>query len=346
MTGPTTLPAPRTPDPMSAPALRWGILAPGGIAAKMAIAMARHTRQQIVAVGSRSLDRAQAFAAEFGVARAYGSYEDLVADPQVQAVYVASPHSEHAAHALLAIMAGKHVLVEKAFTRNRGEAAHVVATAKAAGVLALEAMWTRYLPRMDVVRRVVDDGLLGDVLTVQADHGQALLHVPRLVQPELAGGALLDLGIYPVSFAAFVLGLPREVRAAGQLTDAGVDAQDVIALSGFAAHPGAMADLHTTMLATTPTRAVIAGTAARLELDGPFYHPGRVRLVAPDGAWVEDAPAAIAGPEGMCYEAAHLARLVADGASDSPLLPMGESVAIMGVLDQIREQVGVAYPGE
>jgi len=346
MTDLTTLPLPRTPDPASAPPLRWGILAPGGIATKMVTALQRHTRQEVVAVGSRTLDRAQAFADRFGIPQAYGSYEALVADPAVQAVYIASPHSEHAAQALLAIEAGKHVLIEKAYTRNRAEAERVVAAAKAARLIALEAMWTRFTPRHDVVRQVIEDGRLGDLVSVFADHGQMLTHVPRMVRPDLAGGALLDLGIYPVSFAIGVLGLPGQVRAAGKLTPAGVDIQDGILLGDFAAHPAAMAILHTTFEALTPTAAVIAGTAGRLELDPPFYHPGQVRLVRPDGTVALSVEPAILGPEGLCFEAAHLAQLVADGQTDSPLLPMDESVAIMGVLDQIRAQVGVVYPGE
>jgi len=346
MTELEALPLARTPDPMAAPPLRWGILAPGGIARRMVNALHLHTRQQVVAVGSRDLARAQALAGDLGIDRAYGSYEELVADPDVQAVYVASPHSGHAAHALLAIEAGKPVLVEKAFTRNRAEAERVVAAARAHGVALLEAMWTRFLPRTDVVRQLLADGALGDVLTLQADHGQSLLHVPRMVRPDLAGGALLDLGIYPVSYAVFALGLPGTVRASGELTDAGVDLQDVIALGGFAGHPQAMADLFTGMGAVTPTSASIAGTNARIELDGAFYTPGQVRLVGPGGTVSVSAPAPIEGHEGLCYEAVHFAQMVADGRLESDLLPLDESVAIMGLLDEIRAQVGVVYPGE
>ena len=157
----TSLPAPRTPDPRSAPAIRWGVLAPGGIARDWTAALHATTASRVVAVGSRSLDRARAFADEFGVERVHGDYVDLVEDDSIDAVYVASPHSHHHAHALLAINEGKHVLVEKAFTRNADEANEVIETAADAEVLVMEAMWTRFLPHLDVVRQCLHDGVLG-----------------------------------------------------------------------------------------------------------------------------------------------------------------------------------------
>jgi predicted dehydrogenase len=222
-----TLPAPRTPDPMEAPPVRWGILGPGNIAHAFATALREGTRQEVVAVGSRSAQRARDFADEFGVPTAYGTYAELVADPDVDVVYVASPHSEHRDHALLALEAGKAVLVEKAFTRNAAEAREVLDAATERGLFAMEAMWSRFLPHMDVVRQAVESGLLGDVLTVMADHGQ-LLHPDgpeRLSSPHLAGGSLLDLGVYPLSFTSMVLGPFASVTAVGHLTDQGVDAQ-------------------------------------------------------------------------------------------------------------------------
>src|SRR6188472_1270908 len=193
---PTSLPAPRIPDPAQAPPLRWGILAPGGIARAFADALRKHTRQELVAVGSRSKERADAFASTFDIPKAYSDYQALVADPDVDVVYVASPHSEHRDQALLVIEAGKHVLVEKAFTRNAAEAGEVIAAARAAGVALMEAMWTRFLPGI---------GVLGRVTTLMADHGQYFDFEPRhrLYNPDLAGGALLDLGVYPVSFTSF-----------------------------------------------------------------------------------------------------------------------------------------------
>ena len=334
-----TLPAPRTPDPAAAPPLRWGVLAPGGIANAFVDALGRHTRQRVVAVGSRSLDRARACAQRWDAVRAHGQYEALVSDPEVDVVYVASPHSHHREHALLAIAAGKHVLVEKAFTRTADQAREVVDAARAAGVACVEAMWTRFLPRTDIVRQVLADGVIGEVEAFAGDHGQWFPFDPasRLFAPELAGGALLDLGVYPVSYASFVLGTPTRVTARGTLAPTGVDRQ----VSAVLEHAsGAMALVHTTLAARTPTTASISGSEARLELDGDFYAPGTVRLVTRDGEVVESPRPAIEGHAGLCHEAAHLAQLVADGATESPLLPLDETLAIMGTLDEVRRQVG------
>jgi predicted dehydrogenase len=338
------LPAPRTPDPMDAPPLRWGILAPGGIAHSMASALRARTRQQVQAVGSRSLERAEAFAREFGAPAAYGSYAELVAAPDVDVIYVASPHSEHHEHALQAIRAGKHVLVEKAFTRNHREALEVVQTARGSGVFAMEAMWTRFLPHIDVVRQALETGLLGNVHLVLADHGQPL-HPGgprRLSDPELAGGALLDLGVYPLSFASFVLGNLASVSATGSLTGLGVDAQESITVTGDS---GALGILGATMLAKTPTSASICGTKARLELEGEFYQATTVRLVAPDGT-VLDTYQPDEAEHGLHFEAVEVARRVAAGEHESPLMPLDETLRIMAAMDQVRAQLGVRYAGE
>ncbi len=344
----TILPSSRVPDPAEAPPLNWGIIAPGGIARRFASALRASTRQRLVAVGSRSLERGRAFADDFGVPTVHGSYAELVADPAVQAVYIASPHSEHAEQALLAIEAGKHVLVEKAFTRNAKEARRVVAAARKAQVALMEAMWTRFLPRTDIVRQLLADGALGTLETVIADHGQLLPadRVPRLHLPELAGGALLDLGIYPISFAALALGLPGAVLAAGSHTETGVDRQVAAQLTRFADHPEAQALVSCTLAARTPTTASISGSLGRIELDGDFYAPGRVRLVDPSGVSITSEPPELVGHQGLAYEAAHFAQLVADGFTESPRLPLDETVAIMEVLDEIRSQVRVRFPGE
>lgn len=332
---------------MSAPPLRWGILAPGRIANAFVRSVAAHTRQQVVACGSRSIERAETFARGHGIARAHGSYEALLADTEVDAVYVASPHSAHAEHALAAVAAGKHVLVEKPFARNATEASEVVAAARASGVTLMEAMWTRFLPHVDVVRQALADGLLGEVETVIADHGQRMEFDPagRLFDPALAGGALLDLGVYPVSFASFVLGTPGHVSATGTLTPTGVDRQASAVLSGYRGS-AAQAVVTTTLAARTPTVASVSGTEARLEIPGAFYTPQQVRLVTRDGEAVVGELPPVHGPEGLCYQAAHFAGLVAEGVAESPLLPLDETVSVMATLDEIRAQVGVRYPGE
>jgi len=327
--------------------MRWGILAPGIISDRMVDALRNHTQQQVVAVGSRDLGRAQAFAAAKGIPNAYGSYEQLVSDPNVDIIYVASPHSEHAAHAILALSAGKAALVEKAFTRNWAEASQVVATARAVGRPVMEAIMTRQTPLLDIVRQLVDNGDLGMVDTILADHGQNLTTVPRLVQPELAGGALLDLGIYCLQLAIFLGGLPSRVVAVGGLTSTGVDAHMSIACDGFARLPSALASLQTTILSLTPTVATIAGSEARVDLAGPFTTGGvAMRYISRNGQALEFPRPPIFGPSTLCHEAAHFAQLVADGRMDSPVMPADESVAIMRLMDEIRSQVGVVYPGE
>jgi predicted dehydrogenase len=340
----TTLPPTRIPDPSDAPAIRWGVLAPGNIARDWTAALHARTSSRVVAVGSRSLERAQIFAAEFGVERSHGSYESLVGDSEVDAIYVASPHSEHADHALLALGAGKPVLVEKAFTRNAAEAAGVIEMARRQRLLAVEAMWTRFLPHIDVVRRCLEDQLLGEVVAVEADHGQLLYPFgpQRLADPALAGGALLDLAIYPISFAHLVLGEFTTVSATGTLAETGVDASETVAVLG---PQGAIATLSSTMLAKTPCSAAISGTAARLEIDGWFYQPNTVRLFDREDREIDryESPNR---EHGLAYEAAEFARLLADGKTESDLLPLDETLRIMSVLDGIRAQLGVRFPDE
>ncbi len=342
---PSVLPDSRVPDPMAAPPMRWGVIGTGGIAQAFIAALHRHTRQRVVAVGSRTPERAAAFAQSSGVPRGHGSYEALVSDAQVDAVYVASPHSEHRDHALLAIAAGRPVLVEKSFTRNASEAREVIAAARSAGLLVMEAMWTRFLPQTDVIRQLIADDVFGEIRTVIADHGQYFVPDPqhRLFAPELAGGALLDLGIYPVSFAHFVLGAPEHIDAVGELTATGVDAQVSAILRTGPAH----AVVNTTLAARTPTTASISGDAALLTLSGPFYAPASLTLEDAAGRHHLHRPAdGIAGPLGLCHEAAHFAGLLADGATQSPLLPPEETLAIMTTLDTIRALVGMRLPGE
>jgi predicted dehydrogenase len=344
---PTTTPAlatPSVPDPMAAPPVRWGVLGPGGIANTFAAAVREGTRSQVVAVGSRSADRASGFARRHGVARSYGSYEDLVADPDVEAVYVATPHSEHRDHALLALRAGKPVLVEKAFTRSLAEADEVLDVARGSGLLAAEAMWSRYLPQYDVVRRTVEAGTLGDLVLVQADHGQHLWPggPQRLSDPRLAGGALLDLGVYAVAFVDHVLGDLEEVAARGVLSAEGVDVT-----TGITGRVGsALARMTCTMAATTACTATVAGAAARIELGTRFYGLGTsVRLVAGDER-VLDTWEPESREHGFRYQVAEVARALADGRTETWSVPWEATRRVLAVMDEVRRQVGVVYPGE
>ncbi len=332
-------------EPRDAPPLRWGIIAPGGIAHKFAAAVHDFTAGRVVAVGSRDGGRAEAFAAEHGIPRWYAGYERLVADAEVDAVYVASPHSGHREHALLAIEAGKHLLVEKALARNGSEVEDIFAAAQRRGVFAMEAMWTRHLPHIAWVREKIAAGAIGEIVTVTADHGQAL-DLPashRLKNPELAGGAILDLGVYPVSFTVDLLGAPTEVRALGRLTETGVDGHVSMVL-GYG--PRTIAQVDTTLWTKTPTTAVVSGTEGSIELDGDFYGPGLVRLRRPDAARTVVQEWDGSAPNGFQFEAAEVARCVATGRLESERMSWDSSRAVMAVMDEARRQVGVVYPGE
>jgi predicted dehydrogenase len=341
----TSLPSPRVPDPAEAPPVRWGILAPGGIARSFARALRARTRQELQAVASRSPERARAFADEFEVTTAHESYAALVADPDVDIVYVASPHSEHHEHALLAIDAGKAVLVEKAFTRNLAEATEVVERARAAGVFAMEAMWTKHLPHVDVVRRALEQDLLGGVVSVAADHGQRLWPdgPQRLSDPALAGGAMLDLGVYPMSFAHLVLGDLASVTASGTLTDQGVDASVGVVVRNAA---GAVGLVGATMAAKTPTTATICGPRGRLEITGDFYATGATVSLLDTDSNELDSYRSDETEHGLHLQAAEAARCLAEGRLESPVVPLSDTLAVMAAMDDARAQVGVRYPGE
>ena len=323
--------------------IRWGILATGGIAHAFTADL-RTAGLDVVAVGSRSAESARAFAEQYGIAHAHGSYEALVADPEVDIVYVASPHSHHLAHATLALEAGKHVLIEKAVTLDADEAIALRDLAAARGLLVMEAMWTRYLPHMVRVREIVAAGTLGKVRTVIADHTQRISDDPahRLNALELGGGALLDLGIYPVSFAVDILGPIESARAVGRLAETGADSDVAIA----AVHAGGgLSSIAMSSRAAGPNTAHVIGTDARIDIDRVWYTPTSFRVTATDGTVIEDYTSAFAG-RGMQFEALYAEHLLREGRTDSDLLPFDESITIMATLDDIRAQLGVVYPKE
>ncbi|MFC8681609.1 Gfo/Idh/MocA family protein [Microbacterium ureisolvens] len=322
---------------------RWGILGPGGIARAFTSDL-RTAGLDVAAVGSRRRETAEAFAADFGIPRAHGSYEELVADPEVDIVYIATPHPMHAGNALLALEAGKHVLVEKAFTLNAAEAATVRDAAAERGLLAMEAMWTRYLPHMVRIRELVASGALGEIRAVTADHTQSLPSDPahRINDLDLGGGALLDLGIYPVSFAWDILGEPLSIAAAARIGDAGSDTEVATIMTHAS---GALSTSLSASRGAGPNTATIIGTDARIDIDRVWYSATSFRLVGPDGAVREEFRSEIEG-RGMQYQALAAERLLAEGRTDSDVLPIDETVAIMAALDEIRSLVGVRYPGE
>jgi predicted dehydrogenase len=320
----------------------WGILGPGGIARAFATDLALIEGHAIAAVGSRSLANAQKFSATFG-GTAYGSYEELVTDPFIDAIYVATPHPAHHDNVVLALDAGKPVLCEKPFSVNAREAQSMIDAAVRNKVALMEAMWARFLPHYAKVRKIVDSGVLGPILSIHADHGQRLADqvIARLIDPNLAGGALLDLGIYPVSFAHMILGNPAHITSHAVMTDKGVDGQTSMI---FTYENGAQAVLTTTMIEQTPCRAVVAGVNGWLEIDRTFYNPAAMRVVLNDGATTE-YPNSYKG-HGLREQAEAFKELVRSGKFESEILTWKDTVDIMKTLDTVREQIGLKYPFE
>lgn len=326
------------------PPLRWGVIGTGGIADAFVRDLLLLAGASVVAVGSRHADSAGRFAASHGIEHAFPSYEQLAACPEVDAVYVATPHPAHHDAALLGIEAGKAVLVEKPFTMNAVEASSLVTAARARGTFLMEAMWTRFLPHMTRLRDWLTAGDLGVVRSVLAEHGQWFARDPahRLFAPELGGGALLDLGIYPVSFASMVLGRPSHVTAVSDPTVTGVDATTSVLLQY---RDGAHATVTASLEAACANAASVSGTEARVEIDSTWYRPARTRLVARDGTVLETVDPPHEG-KGLRHEAAEVARCVHDGRSESAVMPLDETVSIMATLDEVRRQIGLVYPGE
>lgn len=316
---------------MSEP-LRWGVLGTGGIAHTFARDLEFVDDAVISAVGSRTQSSADAFGDEFGVAMRYDSYEALVDADEVDVVYVATPHPLHFANAMLALDHGKPVLVEKAFTMNADEARELVAVARDKRLFLMEAMWTRFLPHMVALRALLADGDLGEIVTVEADHGQWFAPDPasRIFAPELGGSALLDLGIYPVSFASMVLGRPDRLTALVDPAFSGVDGQTSMLL-GYAS--GAHAVLTCTLRARSATRACVTGTKARVEIDGVFYAPTTFTLITRGGdAQRYDFPHQ---GRGLHYQAREVARCLAEGRLESDVMPLDESIDIMATMDSV-----------
>jgi predicted dehydrogenase len=310
--------------------LRWGIMGTGGIAGAFAEDLKLTGSGVVAAVGSRSADSADRFADRLGVGARHSSYEALANDPDIDVVYVATPHPMHHGNARLALEAGKPVLVEKPFTMNAEEARDLVALARERGLFLMEAMWTRFLPHVRHIRELLPR--LGDVVTVTADHGQWFAEDPafRLFAPELGGGALLDLGIYPVSFASMVLGAPDRVVGLAAPAFTGVDAQ-MSMLFGYAS--GAHAVLNCTLRAVSPTIATIVGTDARIEVEGPFYAPASFTLIPREGdrsrfEYVDEG-------RGLRHQADEVARRLAAGETESPHMPLDETVSIMATMDAV-----------
>ena len=333
---PTESPA-ESPAPVGRP-IRWGILATGGIAAQFAADLQGNlTDAVITAVGSRTQGAADRFAQRFDIKRAHGSWHALAADPDVDVIYLATPHSHHHQAAMLCMRAGKPLLVEKPITLDLGQAQELVTTARERGVFLMEAMWTRTLPAILKMLSLIEQGAIGEVTAVQASFGLGMEFGPehRLRDPALGGGSLLDLGVYPVTFAQLLLGEPHQVRAWASLHPEGTDAQTGVVL-GFPS--GAVATLYCGVRGGVQA-ATVVGTKGRIEYRDGFHNAGSFVLYQADKAPVT----VVSDAAGLHFQAAEVGRCLRAGLTESPLVPLSATLGVMSTLDAVRAQIGVRY---
>ena len=324
-------------------AFRWGILGPGRIARQFAAAFAAVPEAEVAAVASRDQTRAEAFAAEHGIRQAYGDYDKLLADPGIDAIYIATPHHAHAAWARRCLAAGKPVLCEKPLTVNASEAAALVALAHEHGVFLMEAMWTRLQPAWRQVRGWLDEGAIGTVRVLTSSFGEVLPDVSheRWLDPAQAGGVLLDMGVYDLSMAQWVLGRePDRFDIQARHAGTGVDTQ-VAATLHYA--DGALSQFVCSFQAPLANDFHIAGSAGSIHVDAPFWCAPRVTLRRGDERLAVDTPHLANGYE---HEIREAMRCIRAGAQESPAIPHADSLATMRLMDAMRERIGVRYPFE
>ncbi len=322
---------------------RWGILATGAIASVIADDLDQVPGAVKRAVASRDLDRASAFARRHGIEKAYGSYDELVADPEIDVVYIATPHAQHHAVASRVIQAGKACLIEKAFTCSAAATADLIEQARAAGVFVMEAMWLRFQPAFARMRQVIDSGELGEIRAVQADLGFASDAPPthRLLDPSKGGGALLDCGVYTASFAQWLLGAPTSVHAVGRLGQTGVDVEAGV-LVGFPQERHAL--LSCSLDSASPGQAVVVGTKGRVIVPPRFHHPTALRIERL-GQEPEVVQNDLVG-KGYSHELAHVGECLAEGLTESPVMPLDDTLATMRILDEALSQLDAPHVDE
>ena len=322
--------------------MKFGILAPGRMANAMALAVSSIPDIERYAVASRDLGRAENFAKKWGFEKAYGSYEEMVKDPEVEFVYVASPHSHHYEHAKLCLEHGKHVLVEKAFTVNAKQAEELVALSKKNNVLLAEAMWTRYMPNRQMISDVINGGVIGKVTSLTANLGYVISHVERMREPSLAGGALLDIGVYPINFALMAFGDDiKSIDATAVMTEKGVDLMNSIILTY---EDGRMAVLHSSMAAVTDRQGVINGDNGFIEVQN-INNCEEIRVYNLDRKMVAryEVSEQVNGYE---YEVVACIKAIREGKIECEEMPHEETLRVMHILDSIREKWNMKYPCE
>ncbi len=317
----------------------WGVLGPGNIAVRFTNDLKRLSDATLLAVGSRTLDKAEAFAKRQGAARAYGSYEEVVRDRDVDAIYVATPHNFHRQHAILALEHGKAVLCEKPMEVNAARVREMVAAARNHNQFLMEAMWTRFLPVISGVRQWIREGRIGEIRLVAANFGFRTAWNPdnRLLNLSLAGGATLDVGVYVVSLAHMLLGAPSTVQAHAHIGKTGVDELTSMIL-GYPT--GAMAQLSCAVRANISDGARIYGTEGYIDVP-EFWHATKATLQV-----AGEEPEVITGEAGYHFEAAEVADCVRSGLKESPIMPLDETIAIAETLEEVRRQIGLRFPFE
>jgi predicted dehydrogenase len=321
----------------------WGIIGAGSIAGRFAGALCGLPDAETVAVGSRQRASAEAFAEAHDFSRAHGSYEDLASDPEVDVVYIATPHPFHAENIELCLRAGKAVLCEKPFTVDALEARRVVGLARERGLFLMEGMWTRFFPLMGKLRRLLADGRIGEprMLTVDFGFRAPLDPASRLFDPGLGGGAMLDVGVYCVSLASMVLGPPVRATGYAHLGETGVDEQLSVALE----HAGGGLSAVTAGTRTaTPQEATVMGTEGHVRVHSPWWMPERMTVSRPGEE--DEVVAASAGDNGFVHEAAEVMRCLREGRKESDVMPLDETVSVLETMDGVRHAWGLRYPGE
>jgi predicted dehydrogenase len=334
------IPEPEILDPKSVPVLRWGILGAGDIAEVFARTLQQNTQQEIVAVASKTPGKGEAFAKRFGITKTYSSYQQLVKDPDIDAVYIATLPNTHKADALLAIAEAKHVLIEKPSALLAKDAEEIYSAARKAKVFAMEAMWSRYLPQASIIRQLVSSGAIGDIEVLQADFGQDNRTIDRLWIPGQSS-IMQDMGIYPISFAQMLLGDPVKITASGTLHD-GVSESFASAVLEFGS--GARAVINVSGKAHLPTTASVSGTLGVILVAGPFFVPSGLELRpalfnAQGPKWQDES--SIQSHDGLCYQINHFANYVGQGLLESPLQNHADTVSVIRIGEEIRRQVGV-----
>lgn len=331
--------------------LRWGILGAGSIARKFAsdlriINQRGRIAHEVTAVSSRDESRANSFANEFGIAKALAGYQSLANCDDVDVIYIANVHSHHRDAVIQMLLGGKHVLCEKPFAINAKQTREMIEKAQSQKLFLMEAMWTRFLPHIIALLNEIESGAIGEVISIDADHGQWLYKRPdhRVLDHNLGGGALLDLGVYPITFAHLILGLPAKFEAIATLAPNGIDDQTSMI---FSYPSGATATLHTTIKSATGIRAVVAGTKGRIEVERSFYAPSSFTIYRNDGSERTFQPNPFeSGYVGLGEQAIEVERCLEAGLIESPMRPLASTLEVMELMDSIRERIGLRYPGE